>query len=126
MKPQPTPDPESGFRYVPEGTQMQAAIALGREARKRAQEALFPQADPAAPEPHLLIEGICSGPFIRAAMPNGEVWLYSHGLDAEGRTLLMHIDRSAPGFCRLFKPTAEGVHPFVCTALRVGVERQAA
>lgn len=120
MNPKKTPDDT--------GTQMQAALALGREARRRGQEAIFPDATMAEQDSrHLLIEGTLDGVFLKVAMPNGETWSYRHPLpDADGRVLLAHIDTAEPQVARIFRPTAEGVHPYLCEATRFGVERRAA
>lgn len=113
-------------RPRPESPELEAARALGHEARRRGAEALFPEVfRDDLPEScrHLLIEGKISGCFLDVAMPNGETWRYRHGLDAaDGRVLLVHIETSRPCVARIFNPTAEGIHPFAGEALRFGVE----
>ncbi len=108
-------------------TTLKAALELGREARKRGQEALFPEPQGNDGGTHLLIEGTLSGCFLEVPMPNGETWRYRHCLpDRDGRTLLIHINTTAPLTAPIFRPTAEGIHPFLCEGTRFGVERKAA
>lgn len=119
MKPQTTPAI---------GDHMQAALALGKEARKRAQEDFLPAPDPITEDDrHLLIEGTMRGHFLDVTMPTGEVWHYQPGqVFPEGKTLLLHIDLQAPLVARTFRPTAEGIHPCLGDSFRFGVERKVA
>ena len=111
----------------PVGAQMQAAIALGREAHRRGQEAILPEIQATGTPSHLLIEGQLKGSFVQVAMPDGARWIYHHSLPQnDGATLLLHIDMSSPQIARLFHPTAEGIHPYLGEAIRFGVERKVA
>jgi hypothetical protein len=89
----------------------------------------------------MLIEGRHSGGReLRVTLPNGAVWLYDLPLDprttrdAAGnehsapemlsqRTLLVGIHAGDPKHASVFQPTAEGIHPFLGFATRIGVER---
>jgi hypothetical protein len=104
-----------------------AALALGKEARRRGQEALFPALTTAAQGRFLLTEGVMHGLFVDIAMPSGATWHYRHSLpESEGRVLLCHIETAVPLTCGLFQPTAEGIHPYLGEATRFGVDRSVA
>lgn len=106
-----------------------AALALGTEARRRGAEAILPASDHAVPiaSRFILTEGIMHGMFVDVAMPSGAVWHYRHSLpESDGRVLLCHIDTTVPLTCGLFQPTSEGIHPFLGSALRFGVDRSVA
>lgn len=121
MIPKPLPPPDNI------GDTLQAAIALGREARRRGQESILPEHAPQDPGRFLLIEGTMNGCFLEVAMPSGEIWRYRHDQpDSDGRVLLIHIDTTAPLTANIFRPSAEGMHPFLCEGIRFGVERKAA
>ena len=114
----------------------QAAIALGEEAKRRAAEPLFTTP--------LLIEGKhTNGRELRITLPTGAVWLYDLPLEdripvmaADGRdsglskaaperTVLVNLHLTAPKNAGVYQPTAEGIHPFLGVATRIGVERGA-
>lgn len=103
------------FGPAPTG-ELVAAIALGNTARRRAAEQ--------APDPYLLVEATCGDPFLIVLIPGGQVWKYTCADQlAPGRTVLMLIETANPAKARVFRPSADGGHPFIGTASRIGVER---
>lgn len=124
--------------------QLKAALALGEEAKRRAEEPFIAEAIPAADSSPILIEGVhTNGRELRVTLPSGAVWLYDLPLpekavkiEANGepsgftampgkRTVLVNLHLTAPKHASVFQPTAEGIHPFVGVATRIGVERGA-
>jgi len=77
---------------------------------------------------------------LRITLPTGAVWLYDFPLPprivvaASGRettvpdmlsarALLVCVDLASPRVATVFQPSAEGIHPFLGLATRIGVER---
>lgn len=140
MRPlQATLRPAPMARKTPEET------AAGRERREALARAGFTYAEdggtvtapatPAAPEPdpdqnHLLIEGTLAGRELAVGMPSGHTWRYTvNGPGSAGgrwTTVLVYIDMRFPRAAAVFRPSADGLHPFLSTACRFGVERSVA
>ena len=77
----------------------------------------------------LLVEGIYNDDILSVAMPNGEVWKYTLPLEAQDlfrRVVMVCIHHRDHQFAACFRPSAEGIHPFVGVAARFGVERSQA
>lgn len=69
----------------------------------------------------MLIEGHLEGSIIEVPMPNGETWRYTkpHTFAAPCPVLVcLHSKATA----LVFRPSAEGVHPFLGLARRFGVD----
>lgn len=86
-----------------------------------------------APPPGLtnpvLIEGVhTAGRELRITLPDGSVWLYDLPVEdpaaGTARTVLVNLHLSAPTHASVFRPTAEGIHPFLGVATRIGIERK--
>jgi hypothetical protein len=78
--------------------------------------------EPAAGEfQPLLIEGRLESSIVEVPMPNGEVWRFAkpHTWAAPCPVLVcLHTEKTA----MVFRPSAEGVHPFLGIARRFGVD----
>jgi hypothetical protein len=60
-------------------------------------------------------------------MPHGVTWLFLTTAEVKHRqTVLCFLDARHPRVAAVFRPSAEGLHPYLCTAERFGVERRAA
>lgn len=121
---------ESGFNINIETTapqqpvsrELAAALALAHEATLRGSEPIIPEPPPS----HILIEAEITGCHLRVTMPAGELWLYTMPLDEPmpfQRTVLASIVTAQPSTAEIFRPSGEGIHPHLGTALRYGVER---
>ena len=120
---------ESGCTINPTSTptrspEFAAAMALAHEATRRGAEPIIPE----PPASHLLIEAEITGGHLKVMLPNGDAWLYTIPLDesmTSKRTVLASINMDQPSTAEIFRPSAEGIHPHLGTALRYGVERSA-
>lgn len=93
------------------GLEMQA-----EEAVKRGASGLPPEF-----QPHL-IEGHLEGSLVEVPMPTGETWRYSlpDCCAAPCPVLVCVLSREA---AHVFRPSAEGVHPYLRTVRRFGVDQ---
>lgn len=114
-------------------THLQAAHALLDECLKNPFTVIFPTEEQVpGPQPvatPLLIEGQLEGHKLAVTMPNGETWLYTLVTDDKvpfKRCLLVCIHHRDPSTAACFRPTGEGIHPFLGVATRYGVERSVA
>lgn len=79
-----------------------------------------------SPRP-LLIEGVLEGNLVEVIMPTGARWKYTLGDTCAALcTVLVSIDPASPQAAHVFRPGPEGIHPFIGTASRFGVERSVA
>ncbi|MBB5351080.1 hypothetical protein HNR46_001314 [Haloferula luteola] len=77
--------------------------------------------DPADP---ILIEGTLEGNLVEVLMPGNECWRFTMGnMCAALCTVLCVIDPTSPYTARIHRPGLEGIHPFLGTAHRFGVEK---
>lgn len=85
-----------------------------------------PQPDANSTPLPILIEGTLEGNLVEVSMPNGSRWKYTLGDTCAALcTVLVSIDPTAPKVAHIFRPGPEGIHPFIGTASRFGVERGA-
>jgi hypothetical protein len=99
--------------------ELSAALALGNEARRRAEEQFLETQDP-----YLLIDATCGDHFLTVQIPGGQIWKYTCAeMLAPGRTVLMLIETANPKNARVFRPSPDGGHPFLGTACRIGVDQ---
>lgn len=117
-----TPPPRK--RFTPPSRQAVMA-AVGAAAMLRAAAAREAEADPDQPR-HLLIDARLEGNRLEVLMPQGELWLFTMGdINAAPIPVLAVIDRADPCLAVVHRPGVEGLHPFIGTGRRYGVERGA-
>lgn len=97
---------------------LMAETGLFMQAKESVKHEVHAAADDFEP---LLIEGQLEGSIVEVPMPNGETWRFTkpHTFAAPCPVLVcLHSKTSA----MVFRPSAEGVHPFLGIARRFGVD----
>jgi len=72
--------------------------------------------------PPQLIEGHLEGCVVDVPMPNGETWRYALA-ECWAAPCPVLVCVVSPATAHVFRPSAEGVHPFLRTVRRLGVDQ---
>lgn len=123
---------EAGFREVaPTPPSLMATHAMSvldkfPASRFDAAEKARHAAEPGPAPVPLLLEASLEGNLVEVTMPDGERWKYTLGDTCAALcTVLVAIEPATPKTCQVFRPGCEGIHPWIGTAERFGVERRA-